>query len=148
VPVLLREHLRKGDDAADAKPAVAEGLDHLGETLHQLSGHLAVVSGALGEAELTVKEVEQRRMPELKPEPLPVEVGEGEEEVGESALLLAEEPGEAGGLFESAVHGESVSPVFRASPDARGCLLDRNPEWGYRTSTQCRAAPSGAPGAA
>src|SRR6266568_6158385 len=146
VPVLPREHLREGDDAGDAEPAVAEGLDHLGEALHQLGGHLAVVGGALREAELAVEEIEERRVPELEPAPLAVEGGEGEEEVGESALLLAEEPGEAGGLFQGTVHGESVSPEFRASPDARGWLLARDSEWGYRTSTQCRAAPSGAPG--
>src|SRR5207253_6801541 len=55
LPVLRRQHLRERNDARDAQPAVAERLDDLRKSPHELRRGLAVVRGALREPELAVQ---------------------------------------------------------------------------------------------
>ncbi len=59
--ILGGEDLRQLDDARQAKAAVAQGLDDLGESLDEVGRGLAVERGALGEAELAVQEVRRAR---------------------------------------------------------------------------------------
>ncbi len=54
-------------------------------------------------------------MPELDPEPLPVEVGEGHQKFAERGALAVEEVGEAGGEVACGGHGASISRDFEAS---------------------------------
>src|SRR5919197_5487479 len=68
-------------------------------------------------------------MAEVAPELLLVEVGEGEEEVGHRALLLAQEREEL--VRELAcVHARMVSCVFEAAPYAPGGRWRREDERG------------------
>src|SRR6266498_3588311 len=119
--VLGGEHLRHLDDGREAEPAVPEGGLDLGEPLDELGRGLPILGGARGEAELPAQVREERGMAELAPEPLPVEVGEVEEEVGHGALLVAEERGEVVRACACVRHARIVSCDFLASPSARGC---------------------------
>jgi hypothetical protein len=95
-------------------PAPEPGLD-LGEPPDQLRRRLPILGGAGGEAEVAAQEGEEARVAEGAPEPLRVEVREGEEEVRHRALLAAEQVGEAGGEFARSVHTRTFSRVFAPS---------------------------------
>jgi len=138
--VLGREDLPELDDAGQAKPAISEGLDDLGEPLDELGGGLPVEGGALREAELAVQEVEERGVAELEPEPSPVEVRQLHEELAECGTLASEEVGKTGGEVACGGHSESFARVFEASPDAR------IRSWTRERGREARP-PSGAPGA-
>jgi hypothetical protein len=119
VAVLGREDLRQLDDARDAKEPVPERLDDLRDALDELGGGLPVVGSTLGESELAMEEHEETGVAELDPEAPPIEVGEGEEELGHRGVLAAEELGEAGGEFAGVRHSAIVADDFPASPNAR-----------------------------
>ena len=125
VTVLGREDLRELDDARHAQPPVAQRVDDLRESLDEPRGGLPVERGPAREPELPVQEIEQRRMPELDPQPLPVEVGEGDEELGERGALALEELGETGGEIACGGHEASIDRDFGASPDARIRVRER-----------------------
>ncbi len=74
---------------------------------------------ALGEAELSVQEVEEARVAQFEPQPAAVEVGERDEEVGHGSVLATEEIGEAGGEIACVRHEATVARLFLASPNAR-----------------------------
>ena len=59
------------------------------------------------------------------PPALTVEVGEGDEEVGEAAALLGEERGDAAGEVGGVVHEERVSCISLVSWNARGSRWER-----------------------
>ncbi len=59
------------------------------------------------------------RLPELDPKALPVEVGEGDEELGERGALAMEELGEVGGEIACGGHDASIARDFCSSPGAR-----------------------------
>lgn len=85
--------------------------------------------GAAGEAEFAVEEVKEAREAEPQPQALAIEVGQGDQEVGQRAVFPAEEVGEAEGEFAGGggvrvVHGRIVSCVFGAAWNAR-----RRPPW-------------------
>ena len=117
------------------------------------------MGGAAGEAELAPEEFEKVGVSEPEPGALAVEVGEGDEKVGERGVLAAEEIGEAAGGFAWVVHGEIVSRVFAASWNARRGALGRGREAGVagaaaggmrRAAGVCggeRGGPRGAVGA-
>jgi hypothetical protein len=65
-----------------------------------------------------VEEIEEARESKLPIHRLSVELGNGEEKIGEGGVLAAGELGDAGGPF-ACVHGTSVSRDFRASWSAR-----------------------------
>src|SRR6266508_3861532 len=112
VTVLGREDLRELDDARHAKPPVAQRVDDLLESLDEPRGGLPVERGPA-------------REPELDPQPLPVEVGEGDEELGERGALALEELGETGGEIACGGHDASIAREFWASPDARMRVRER-----------------------
>jgi hypothetical protein len=70
------------------------------------------LSTALRQPEISVKVVEERRVPELGPSPLAVEDRERDEELGESVALLLEELGELVREFACVGHTRIVSCVF------------------------------------
>ena len=109
VVVLGGENLRQLGDARDAQAPVPERLDDLGDAPDELGGDLPVVGSALREPELTVEEHEQAGVAELDPEPVPVEVGESEKEIGHGAVLAGEQVGEASGECACGVHARMVS---------------------------------------
>jgi hypothetical protein len=140
VPILGSEDLPELDDAGQAKPAIAEGLDDLGEPLDELGGGLPVEGGALRQAELAVQEVEERGAAELEPQPSPVEVRQLHQELAERGALASEEVEKAGGEIACGGHLESFARVFEASPNAR------IRSWTRERGREARP-PSGAPGA-
>ncbi|HEX9243697.1 MAG TPA: hypothetical protein VF875_14730 [Anaeromyxobacter sp.] len=125
VTVLGREDLRELDDARHAKSPVSQGFHDLRESLDELRGGLPVERGPAREPELPVQEVEERGVPELDPEPLPVEVGESHQKFAERGTLAVEEVGEAGGEVACGGHGASISCVFEASQNARIRVRER-----------------------
>jgi len=70
--VLGREDLRQLGDRRHAQAAGPEWLDDLRDALNELGGGLAVVRGPLREAELAVQKMEEARVAEVDPQPLPV----------------------------------------------------------------------------
>jgi len=62
---------------------------------------------------------------ELDPQPLSVEVREGDEELGERGALVVEELGEAGGEIACGGHDASIERDFGTSPDARIRVRER-----------------------
>jgi len=94
-PVLGGDDLRELHHARDAELALPKRLGDLRVALDQLGGGLPVEGGALREPQLPVQEIEEAGVAELDPPSLPVEVGEGDEEVGQGAVFAAEELGEA-----------------------------------------------------
>src|SRR6266542_4277133 len=134
VTVLGREDLRELDDARQAKPPVAQWVDELRESLDEPRGSLPVERGPAREPELPVQEIEQRGVPELDPQPLPVEVREGDEELGERGALALEELGEAGGELACGGHDASIARVFEPSPDARIRVRARERQRGLENS--------------
>src|SRR5512138_941176 len=118
MPVLGCDHLRELDDGGDAQATVSQGIDDLGEALDELRGGLAVVGGALREAELAVQEVEERGVPELDPDAVAVEVRERDEKVAEGEALAAKQVLETKGEVACSFHGRSIARDFEASVDA------------------------------
>src|SRR6266508_573277 len=109
-------------------PPVAQRVDDLRESLDELRGGLPVERRPAREPELPVQEVEERGVPELDPEPLAVEVGEGDEKFGERCALAMEELGEAGGEIACGGHDASIARDFGGSPGARIRVRDRERE--------------------
>ncbi len=68
------------------------------------------------------------RLPELDPKALPVEVGEGDEELGERGALAVEELGEAGGEIACGDHDASIARDFGGSPGVRIRVRERERE--------------------
>jgi hypothetical protein len=97
--VLRRRDLRQLDDAREADPPVPERLHDLGAPLDELGRDLPVLRRPLRDAELPVEEVEEARVTQRLPQPLAVEGGERDEEVGERRVLAAEEGGQLIGAF-------------------------------------------------
>ncbi len=133
-PVLGRQDLRELDYAREAETAVTQRLDDLRESLDEPRGGLPVESGALREAQLPVQEIKERGVPELDPQPLRVEVREGDEELGERGALALEELGEAGGEIACGGHEASIDRDFGASPDARIRVRERECQRGLENS--------------
>jgi hypothetical protein len=78
----------------------------------ELRGGHPVEGLALREAEVAVEEAEEARVAELPRALLAVEVREGQEEVGEGAVLPAEEMNEAGGEVGGPFHDcEAINRV-------------------------------------
>ena len=75
---------------------------------------LPVEGCARREPQLAVQEVEQARVAELDPATFAVEVGEGDEEVGQGAVLAAEQLGEALREISRVVHDGECRTRFRA----------------------------------
>jgi hypothetical protein len=125
-PILRRDHLRQLHDAGYAKATVLERLDHLRVALDQLGGHLAKVAGSLGEDELPMQEDEEAGVAEFLPEPLPVKVCEGDEEIGHRRLFPAEEVEEADSGLAGVRHALIVARDFGPSWNARNRRRERN----------------------
>ena len=137
-PVLRGHHPGQLDDARDAWLAFPERLDHLGEALDEPGGDLAEVRRPVGEAQLPLQVVEEARMAQFPPEPPPVEVCEGHQEIGHGALLVAQQGREVAGGFAGldqvrVVHGSTLARKISASPDARGSPGTRLPARRSRT---------------
>ena len=64
-------------------------------------------------------------MAELEPPPLAVEVGQGDEEIGQRRVFAVQQLGEALREVARVVHEEIFSCVFGASPDTPGGLMER-----------------------
>ena len=77
------------------------------------------------EAEVPVEEDEERGVPELGPEPALVEGREGDEEVGEGAVLAPEEILETESEVSCSFHGRSIARVSGGLLDARIRVLER-----------------------
>ncbi len=98
--VLGGEDPRELDHAREAQAAIANGLDDLGESLHQLGGHLAEVGRGLREPELAVEEREQAGVPQVAPPAQPIELDQSQEEVGQGPpLALRQAQGERRGVY-------------------------------------------------
>ena len=78
---------------------------------------LPVVGRTAGEADLPVEKIEEARESEMSVHGQPVELGEGEEEIGEGAALPSGEIGDAEGPF-ACVHGSTFAREISPSPDA------------------------------
>src|SRR5207248_8233073 len=103
------EHPRDLNDAGDAQPAVAQRLENLGKFLDQLCSRLAMVDGALREAQLPMEKIEQARVAELEPAFAAVELGERDEKFGHVGLLAAEQVGEAHGKKACVGHAATMA---------------------------------------
>lgn len=99
----------------------------------------SLVSGALREPQLDVEEGEVAGVPQFHPQPAVVEVREGEQKLGEGAMLVAEELSEAVGERACGRHAPIVSRTFWLSGDAPGCPQRREREEG--TPRRSDAAP-------
>src|SRR5512138_2832642 len=133
MPVLGCDHLRELDDGGDAQATVSQRVDDLGEALDELRGGLAVMGGALREAELAVQEVEERGVPELDPDAVAVEVRECDEKVDEGPVLEREEVGKTLRERACVFHDASVSRVLDRSGNARSRLVARRSGKGAAT---------------
>jgi len=119
VPVGIGHHPRELDHARQAEPSVPDRLDDLRKFRHQAGGDLAVVGRASGEPEFPVEVVEECGEAEFAVEGQPVELCKGDEQVGETATLPAEELGMAERPF-ACVHAATLSRDYRPSGIARG----------------------------
>src|SRR5690242_6414846 len=77
------------------------------------------MSGALGETELAVEELEEAAVAKLGPQAAAVKVRESDEELSHRGVLAAEKIGEAGSDFACIGHEASIACDFVASPNAR-----------------------------
>jgi hypothetical protein len=66
-----------------------------------------------------VEQLEKAAVAELPPNPSPVAVCEGDEELGHGCVLPAEKVGKAGGDCACIGHEASIACDFVASPNAR-----------------------------
>ena len=82
-----------------AQPPVPQRLHHLGEPGDEPGRHLPVVGRTAGELQLPEQVVEEVGEAEPPVRPGPVELREGDEEVGEGDVLAAEKVGETAGGF-------------------------------------------------
>ena len=73
------------------QPTVPERLDDVREALDELGGLLPERRRRLRKAELAHEEIEERRIPEIDPQPPPVEVREGDQKIRERTPLAPEE---------------------------------------------------------
>jgi hypothetical protein len=104
VHVLGREHPGDLDHRHDAEPPVPQRVGDGGEVADEADRGLAVERGSLREPELAVEEVEERAVLELGPEAALVEGREGQEKVGQGAVLVAQEIAKAGGEVACSFH--------------------------------------------
>ena len=110
-PVLLGHHLGELGDVGDAEPSVSKRLRDLREPPDQPGRDLSVVGRTPGHADLPEQVIEEAGEPELPVDAEPVELGEGEEEIDEGAVLAAGEIGDAEGPF-ACVHGSTIAREF------------------------------------
>jgi hypothetical protein len=108
------------------------GLD-LGESRDELGRGEPVVGGPRGELQIPAEVGERGAVAELAPALLLVEVGEGEEEIGEGTALVAEHGSHLVGQFTCSGHTRSVARDFRPSPNAPRLLLTRKSDGGVAT---------------
>jgi hypothetical protein len=141
--------LRKLHDARKAEPAVPERLHHFGVALEELRRRRPVEGSTAREAQVVVQVVEERRVPELDPSALPVEVRKGDEEDGEGVALLLEQLGEMVGEF-ACVHESDALTRFgglrkrtRSRSGARTRARPADPSRAARASGSASSARSG-----
>jgi hypothetical protein len=113
--VLRRQYLRDLEDGGQAKPTVAQGLQHLWMVLDELGGRLPIRRRTLRQLQLPVQEPEEARVSQLRPFLPPVECGECLQEVGHAGVLACEERGEVSDGFPGAAHAYSIA----RGPDVR-----------------------------
>jgi hypothetical protein len=77
--------------------------------LDQFRSHLPVVGRSLRKTELPVQEPEESRVPKLRPGPLPVEVGQRHQELGQGVVLPRKERRQAIGKHARVAHAFSVA---------------------------------------
>jgi hypothetical protein len=102
--VLRRDDASHLEHDRHAQLSLSERLDHIGVPLDEMRRDLAIVGGTPGQSELPVEEVEETGVAKLYPQPLPIEVGQRQQEIGHGATFTVKEIGETSGRFACVVH--------------------------------------------